>query len=191
MKKLQREKNTIDIEYELLKAISRGDSKSFDQLFIFYFPKLKKFLSGFVSVEEAEDLAQDVFVKLWNTRERLIWVENFKAYLYRIAKNTLYTYLDSNLNREYLEMSETTEVLSSESLEDLLLAKELEEIIDKRVELMPSQRKTIFCMSRKQGLSNDEIAKTLNLSKRTVEAHLYNALLDIRKIVSSLLLFFY
>ncbi|MDD2953243.1 MAG: RNA polymerase sigma-70 factor [Parabacteroides sp.] len=182
----------MEKEAELLKALSRGEHKAFDQLFISYYPKLKMFLKGFLPTEaEAEDLAQDVFVKLWNYRERLSQVENINSYLYRMAKNTLYTYLEHSFSRDLIDdMKDASEVLSAESLEDMLFAKELEELIDRKVEAMPPQRKAVYCMSRKQGLSIEEIAFRMDLSKRTVETHLYKALVDIRKVIFAFLLFF-
>ena len=156
-----------------------------------YFPKLKLFLSGFLDSEaEAEDLAQDVFVKLWQNRLSLAEVENLNAYLYRIAKNTLYTYLDRSYSPNTIPMEESFHIASVEELEEIVFAKELEELIEVTIEKMPPKRKAIFCMSRKQGLSNDEIAFQLNISKRTVETHISAALTDLRKVISVLMLFF-
>ena len=84
-----------ETEGTLLTSINHGDTKAFENLFMLYFPKLKSFLSGFLDSEaEAEDLAQDVFVKIWQNRYSLEKIENLNAYLYRMAKNALYTYLD-------------------------------------------------------------------------------------------------
>ena len=180
-----------DTERILLTNLSHGDAKAFESLFMLYFPKLKLFLSGFLDSEaEAEDLAQDVFVKLWQNRLSLAEVENLNAYLYRIAKNTLYTYLDRSYSPNTIPMEESFHIASVEELEEIVFAKELEELIEVTIEKMPPKRKAIFCMSRKQGLSNDEIAFQLNISKRTVETHISAALTDLRKVISVLMLFF-
>ena len=169
-----------DTERILLTNLSHGDAKAFESLFMLYFPKLKLFLSGFLDSEaEAEDLAQDVFVKLWQNRLSLAEVENLNAYLYRIAKNTLYTYLDRSYSPNTIPMEESFHIASVEELEEIVFAKELEELIEVTIEKMPPKRKAIFCMSRKQGLSNDEIAFQLNISKRTVETHISAALTDL------------
>lgn len=182
-------KSSSCAEEYCVKALSQGDVKAFDSLFASYFPKIKRFLSGFLdSPEEAEDLAQDVFVKLWQHRSSLIYVDNLNAYLYRIAKNTLYNYLEKN---RYAEFSASIpEIPTMEMLEEILFAKELEEIIELAIEKMPPQRKTIFTLSRKEGISNEEIANRLQISKRTVETHISAALSDIRKAIRLLLLFF-
>lgn len=178
-------------EKEQLLDLSNGDIKAFNALFMLYFPKLKLFLSGFLDNEaEAEDLAQDVFVKLWQNRLSLTKVENLNAYLYRIARNTLYTYLDRSFSPDPITETNSHHIPSIDELEELIFAKELEELIDITIEKMPPQRKTIFCLSRKQGLSNETIALQLNISKRTVETHISAALADLRKVISVLLLFF-
>jgi len=87
-------------------------------------------------------------------------------------------------------MEESFHIASVEELEEMVFAKELEELIEVTIKKMPPKRKAIFCMSRKQGLSNDEIAFQLNISKRTVETHISAALTDLRKVISVLMLFF-
>lgn len=180
-----------ETENVLLVNISHGDIKAFENLFMHYFPKLKLFLAGFLdSEQEAEDLAQDVFVKIWQNRYSLGKIENLNAYLYRIAKNTLYTYLDRSFFPETIPELDYGYIPSSEELEEIVFAKELEEMIDVTISKMPLQRKKIFILSRKNGLSNEEIALQLNISKRTVETHISAALADLRKIIPILLLFF-
>ena len=86
--------NNPDDEQYLLDALSRNDKKAFEKLFTTYYPKIKRFLTGFLDTqEEGEDLAQDVFVKLWQNRLSFAHVENLNAYLYRMAKNTLYDHI--------------------------------------------------------------------------------------------------
>ncbi len=176
---------------ELLFDLSEGKVKAFENLFICYFPKIKLFLSGFLDREaEAEDLAQDVFVKVWQHRYALEKVENLNAYLYRIAKNTLFTYFDRSAFPDTVAVTDCRYIPSTEELEEIIFAKELDELIDITVDKMPPHRKNIFYLSRQQGLSNEEIALRLNISKRTVEAHISAALADLRKVITVLSLFF-
>lgn len=178
-------------ESTLLTNISQGDTKAFEYLFLLYFPKLKQFLSGFLDTEaEAEDLAQDVFVRFWQNRQSVTKVENLNAYLYRMAKNALYTYLDRSFFPDSISEASVNHIRSTDEVEELIFANEQEELIRIAIEKMPHQRKTIFRLSREQGFSNDEIAIQLNISKRTVETHISAALADIRKVISVLLLFF-
>lgn len=179
------------IEKERLVAMSRNDMKAFDLLFMEYFPKMKRFLAGFLdSEEDAEDMAQDVFVKLWQSRGLLVHIDNLNAYLYRIAKNTLYSYMERSVKPELCSVDHMPEIPGTNTLEEILFAKELEDLMDLTIEKMPAQRKTIFLLSRKEGISNEEIAQRLGISKRTVETHISAALSDIRKVLPLLLLFF-
>jgi len=178
-------------EESLLHAISRDNTEAFNSIFRIYYPKIRYFLAGFLdSKEEAEDLAQDVFVKLWQNRSNLVYVENINAYLYRIAKNILFDYIEKQQKLKYTKVTNTLEVPSTDALEELLFADELNDLINMAVETMPAQRKNIFILSRREGLSNEKIAQQLGISKRTVETHISAALSDIRKVLPLLLLFF-
>ena len=106
------------------------------------------------------------------------------AYLFRIARNAVFRYIERSLlfkNYQSRQLSDDNSDLYE--IESELNAKELELIIAIAVERMPSQRRKIYQMSREQGLSNENIARELNISKRTVENHLTQALADIRKIL--------
>ena len=106
------------------------------------------------------------------------------AYLFRIALNAFFRYIERSLlfkNYQSRQLSDDNSDLYE--IESELNAKELELIIAIAVERMPSQRRKIYQMSREQGLSNENIARELNISKRTVENHLTQALADIRKIL--------
>jgi len=178
-------------EKDVLESLSRNDTQSFDLLFRDYYPKIERFLTGFLdSGEEAKDLAQEVFVKLWQNRQAMIYVENMNAYLYRSAKNLLYDHIEKSNKFNPSSLSALHEIPEIDKPEEILFAKELNDLINLTIERMPEQRKKIFIMSRQEGLSNKEIAEKLHLSKRTVETHISAALTDIRKVLPLLLLFF-
>ena len=155
-----------------IEAVSRGDEQAFESLFLHYFPRIKGFISGILqNEEEAEDISQDIFVSMWQNRDRLKEIENLNAYLYRIAKNTVFRHIErSLLFRDYQEQQTNNASFTStdnDSIEEELYAKELEFLISVAVEKMPPQRKQIYRMSRVDELSNDEIATQLSISKRT------------------------
>lgn len=180
-----------NIENESVQALSKGDSKAFELLFLRYQPKLVYFFTGFVHDEEiARDMAQDIFFNLWTNRQKLHEIHSFSSYLYRMARNALYNYYDHSLVSEKYDASQLFRPLLTEDLEEMLFAKELQDLIDLKVQQMPPQRRQIFRMSRVEGLNNEEIATRLNISKRTVENHLTAALADLRQMMKMILLLF-
>lgn len=180
-------------EAEYVKALSKGDSKAFELLFLRYQPKLVYFFAGFVHDDEvAQDLSQDLFFNLWNNRMKLSDVRSFQSYIYQMARNVLYNYYDRSLVREKYSEEKAVIPLVIDDMEEQVFANELQTLINLKVDQMPSQRQQIFRMSRVEGLSNEEIAIRLKISKRTVENHLTTALADLRKMLKiALLLFFY
>jgi RNA polymerase sigma-70 factor (ECF subfamily) len=171
-----------NLELKYLEKLGKSDHGAFDMLFTEYYPRVKSFLFGFVKDREtASDLAQDIFFKVWVNRENLSRIASFKAYLFRMARNMVYDYFEHiDVMEKYgLEQQEHEE--RSYSMEEEIYARELTLLIDIIVDRMPPQRKRIFIMSRKEGLSNEEISGILKINKRTVENHITQALQDIRK----------
>ncbi len=182
----------MEKEDEYVRALSEGDSKAFEMLFLRYQPRLVAFFAGFIHDDEvSRDMAQDLFFSLWINRERLSAVRSFSSYLYRMARNALYNYYDHSLVCEKYDAEQLFCPLVVENMEELLFARELQTLINLKVEQMPPQRRQIFRMSRVDGLSNEEIAVNLNISKRTVENHLTAALSDLRHMLKMALLLFY
>ena len=168
-------------------ALSKGSVRAFDALFRLYYPRVKTFLYSMTDDSEvAEDLAQDTFVRLWISRASLEKVKNLNAYVYQSTKHTLYDYWNRNRNVQTIGLEDAFVTPSTEDVENLVFGHELEELIGKAVESMPDQRRRVFHMSRNQGMTNDEIARQLGISKRTVETHLTVALATLRKVTESL-----
>lgn len=180
-------------EREYMDAVSEGNQLAFQSLFLHYFPRVKGFICGILQDEkEAEDISQDIFVSIWQNRERLKNIENLNAYLFRIVKNTVFRHIErSLLFKEYQSELLQYTTTDNDTLEEELYAKELEFLISVAVEKMPPQRKAIYKMSRIDGLNNAEIAEQLSISKRTVENHLTLALADIRKVIGFFILAFF
>lgn len=182
--------NNTEINY--IKALCKGDKKAFELLFLYYQPKLVHFLAGFIKDNElARDMAQDIFLSIWNGREKLSEVNSFQAYIYKMAKNFICNHYDHIIVNEKFVAEQLAKPSLSENTEEQIFANQLQCMIDIAVSQMPPQRKQIYTMSRIEGLSNSEIAEKLNINKRTVENHLTAALADLRKVVKICIMLFF
>ena len=166
--------------------------KKFEQFFILTFPKVKAFAWKILrSEEDAEDIAQDIFVKLWDNPE--IWEnkETWDSYIYTMTRNQIYNFLKhQSVELSYQEKLSQEDSPSFEfDIYDKLYAKELQLLIKLTLDNMPEQRRKVFSMSRQNGMSNQEIADKLQLSIRTVERHIYLALQELKKVI--LIAFFF
>ena len=158
-----RQHHFMQITSQQIEEIRAGKIKTFEILFNAYYPRVKSFAFGMIKDQyEAEEIAQNVFLKLWSNREKLSSDNTLSSYIFTIVQNEVYDFFQYEIDSEYN-------------------IKEIKSIVNRTLQNMPPQRRTIYQMSREQFLSNDEIAKTLGLSKRTVEKHISLALATIKK----------
>jgi RNA polymerase sigma-70 factor (ECF subfamily) len=164
----------------------KKDRAAFRDMFLHYYPKVKGFLVCLLKDETAaEDLAQDVFVALWEKREVFPDIRSMDAYIFRMAKNTFLNHVKRNAyhDRYVDEQKEHVSLSITDSGEEALYAREKQLLIELIVENMPAQRRCIFRMSRGEGMKKEDIAKRLGLSKKTVENHINLALKELRKVI--------
>lgn len=174
-------------ETECLIRIADDDGDAFGVLFRRYYPKAVIFLSAITGDESAsEDIAQDIFLKIWLSRKALPEIRNFGAWLYVMCRNAALMQLRKkkpSTSADDLEI--VIDGFIEERCESSLRLESIRRIVDK----MPSRRKEIYILSREQGLSNSEIAERLGIEKKTVENHLNLALKEIRDILAVLFFF--
>lgn len=172
----------------LLGRIAAGDNEAFKTLFEVFYPKVKVFLVKFLKEETvAEDISQDIFVKIWAYRETLPDIKSFNTYIYRMTRNAALNHI--RVSHRQIDISAIT-IVDNKDIETEYYTKEKELIIRLTVDQMPPQRKRIFKMSREQGLSNADIALKLGISKKTVENNITLALKDLREVVIAFIVFF-
>lgn len=168
------------INSSTVQALKQGDHSAFEEVFSLYYLKIKTFVLGYVkSMSDAEEIAEEIFVELWQNHQKIIPERSFDSYLYTIAKHKAI----NQLKRKHLSNS----VINSQfnetfaySPEDEYIALEKALLVEMIVEKMPPQRRKIYNL-RKQGLSNEEIAKEINTTKRNVESQISLALKNIRQ----------
>lgn len=170
---------------KIQESFRKGDEKAFELLFITNFTKVKYFIKGLIkSEEDAEELAQDVFVKLWINKDTIDFGKSMNAFLHTAARNATINYLKKKFMHDTYVNEQLYKDAMQESVEDVYYAQETALLIKMAVSQMPERRREIYEMSRNNGLSNDEIAVRLDISKKTVENQLSLALNEIRKIIT-------
>ena len=177
------------ISQDLIEELTEGNQEAFRTVFKAAYPQVRAFSKGFTKNDaDADDIAQQVFIKLWTKRAILAKVRNFETYLYTITKNTVLNHMASQ--KAFMVDISDVRNLSTENTSPLeqIEASDLQLLIDMTVENMPPQRQAVYKLSRVEGLSNDQIAEKLGLQKKTVENHLNLALGEIRKVLKMFIL---
>jgi RNA polymerase sigma-70 factor (ECF subfamily) len=176
---------TREDEQYCLKALSEGNRQAFEWLFLEWHPRLVDFFIRLLGEEEtAYDYAQDVFFDIWTSREKFSKVNSFSAYLFQMARFKAYNHFDRSAVKErFRREAVTTGTGSIPSGESALYAAETDALIRKTLEELPPKRRQVFVMSRIQGLSNEQIAAELGISKRTVENHITSVLATLKKVI--------
>lgn len=170
-------------EQELIKRIRHGDLIPFKTLFERYYYGIYTFTRGVVGNEfHAEEITQNVFIRIWLKRAALDPERNFKAFIYTLTKHEIADYFRSDKYdrcRSRLELLHDA-VHVQEQVAAAYDADRMKQMILDEIDRMPAQRQEVFRLSRIEGLTNDQIALRLQISKRTVEGHLNVALKMLR-----------
>lgn len=176
------------LSHQTIQALQQGSHQAFEEVFLTYFTKVKCYILQLIRSEsESEELAQDVFVRLWANHHTIRADQSLDAYLFTMAHHAACNWLKHKAVRDnYLEMTIPPEFATTP--EELLYAREIGLLIEMAVNQMPEQRKRIFRMSRNEGYTNDDIANKLQITKKTVENQLSLALKELRKIIGLFLL---
>lgn len=158
-------------------------ASAFEAIFHRYYPMVLNFIRGMVKDGGlAEDIAQNIFMRLWLNRAVLDRTKSLKNWLCVLARNEAINVLRSKCSKVLAFQAEVPDTqLSDRTVEDWYNFVETNERLRSYIETMPLQRREIFKMSRYEHRSNMEIAVMLNISVRTVEKHIELALKGLRK----------
>lgn len=184
------EKGHIFNQGQLLSEVAQGNERSFALLYHHYYHQLFPYFSKFTGNPlHAQEILQGTFMRVWMHREKLPEIENFQAWVYKIATRENL----SLLRREMLAARKITRFASvgkpaapADEAFNGLETGELEQEVREIVEQMPEQRKKIYRLSREAGYKPPEIAEILNISQSTVHNSLTTALRQIRARLSQI-----
>lgn len=185
----------MDQEKELIIALKQGNEKAFNILYKQYWKQVYNFCRLYLTnTEEAEEVVQDVFVRLWQSRDFLRENDNFKGLLFIISRNLVFNQTRKSFNHDFYTLSllEALENMPEENSYDIekeLEAKDLSAYIDLLIAELPPQRQKIFHLSRKEHKNYKEIADLMHLSEKTVEHQVSEALKFLRKHITLLVIF--
>jgi len=169
-------------EMELLLMVSAGDEKAFRQIYEQYWNRIYTMaLLYFKSPVAAQDMVQEVFLKVWVNRSELPAIASFGAWLRIIARNFLISSLRKKTTQYVWGMEDNGTVPDqASSADEQLVMKETAGLIRRAIEQLPPQQQKIYRMSREEGLKLTEVAAALDLSHNTVREHMSKALKNIR-----------
>lgn len=168
---------------ELVRRIRGGDERALETVFRAHFAGMASFVQRFVrSPDVAEELVQDIFLKLWTKREQLSDIESFRTYLFRAARNQALNWLRrQKLERRWQEEHAGDDEASASPLADEEAAEqELSAAVQEAINRLPPRCREVFLLSRDGGLTYAEIANTLGISVKTVETQMGRALKALR-----------
>lgn len=173
-------------EHRLLKRIADGDERAFSQLFDHHYRGLADFVFRLTdSLEMAEEIVQEVFVKVWEDRRALGKIKKISDYLFILCRNRGVSYLRQRA-RDYLRLQAYAQTELSEAELDSHQWSDREQlyvVIEKAICALPSQQQKIFRLAKLSRVSHAEIAAQLNISAETVKKHMKLALRSVREFV--------
>lgn len=181
------------MEQQLLESIKNGNKAAFDEVFLKFFRCLHAYAFHMVKDrDEAEEIVQNVFVRIWTKRHQLRADGFLKSFLYRAVHNESLNYIKRQKVRSDFTLHYEGEIQhQTANLNNEIMATELEKHIHESIAGLPEKCRHVFQLSRFDQLKYHEIAKTLNISVKTVENQMGKALKILRvKMVDFLILVF-
>lgn len=169
-------------EKELLMQLREGNAQALDYFYHQYSLRIYRKLLKMVRVETiAEELVQDVFVRIWDKRHQIDPDRSFRSYLFTIAQNLVY-----DLYRKVAREERLQEVIKEASsdiymhVEEGVFLKETSEILNKAINNLPSQQKLVFTLCKLEGKSYEDASATLGISTSTINNHIVKATKSIK-----------
>lgn len=177
-----REVSRKERDEDLLRGLSLGNEKSFDSIFKLYYKDLLLYAGAYICERQVcEDIVQSLFMQLWYDRAKLAIGTSLKSYLLMSVRNRCIDYMRHQyVQRDYFDYIVENSVLCDSDTENYVLYSELHSHIKEAINKLPKSQKEVFVLSRIKGIKYKEIAQRLNISERTVEVRISEALKCLR-----------
>ncbi|QGY47575.1 RNA polymerase sigma-70 factor [Maribellus comscasis] len=168
-----------ELNKKLIKLLKKGDITAFDTIYNKYCPKLHQFVFMYLKQDEdAEEIVQEVFLKIWASRAKIDVFSSFESFLFTIAYNETMSLLRKRVSdrksKEYLKSLQ--QIDNADQIIDEIQFNELNKRIENLLNQLTPRQKEIYLLSRKDGLTHIEIAQKLHISESTVNNHLVKSL---------------
>lgn len=164
---------------ELLNLLKEGDMLAFDAIYERYCKRIFAFVVRYVKSEtDAEEIVQEVFLKIWENKNKIDVYSSFESYIFTISYNSTISLLRKRVTeKKYIDYLKNLQVAENVfELTDEVYYTELNGQIQSLLSELTPRQKEIFLLSREEGLTHDEIAKKLGISSNTVKNHIVTTL---------------
>ncbi|HWB27937.1 MAG TPA: RNA polymerase sigma-70 factor [Chitinophagaceae bacterium] len=160
----------------LQQGIFNNEEEALGELYQLFYPRLQQFAKAVVhNHEAAEEIVEDVFVKLWCNRTNITTIDNITVYLYVAVKNRCLNFISRKAKDmiyapfDFIDIEVTDETLTPQ---DILITAEMMQGMHKAIEALPPRCKMVFKLVREDGLKYKEVAQILNISVNTVDVQM-------------------
>jgi len=180
-----------NITQQLLNRLKNGDIQAFDQIYELYSHKLFSFVFKILKNEaEVDDIVQEVFVKIWESRDKVEDYKLLNSYIFTIAYNNSIDLIRKRISsNKYLEhLKYSASINFTPTIISQIEYNELSNQVEKLITNLPDRQKQVYLLHREKGLTYPEIAEKLGISKNTVENHMAKALKYLRQNLDNSLL---
>jgi len=169
-------------QQRLRKGLKEGDKKIFEEIYKLYYSQLCFYCVKYVGdMEEAREIVQSIFLKLWVKKDKIEINTSIKSYLYKAVQNYAFNFLQQEkIKQKYIDQQDRFSEQISLNGQHKLEEDELKKVIDKAILNLPEKRRKIFELSRFEDMKYTQIAEYLTISVKTVEAQMSKSLKYLR-----------
>ena len=170
-------------DFFLLQKLSENDMSAREVLYIRYAPQVKSFVSAILKDSaDADDVVQDIFLRIWEERQIVCQARSFKSYLFTMTRNIIYNRLKRDkVHNRYVGFESKRN--PQDEIEERIMTKDLLDQIKEEMDSLTEQQRVIYELNRNDEMTYKEIAEKLGISPKTVQYHISNVLAKLKKLL--------